>query len=103
MKLTYLRSGQTCGLALISTAPPMRLLNVSPIDDEGAVLIVAAVTADGITVNGAHGNVHTVSLLAKHLNAQTSERTRLGNHVLDTPPLQLPCVGRMRAATLDDY
>ncbi len=96
-------AGQTCGLALISTAPPIRLLNVSPIDDEGAALIVAAVAADGIKVNGVHGSVHTVSLLAKHLNAQTSERTRLGNHVLDTPPLQLPCAGRMRAATLDDY
>ena len=97
------RSGQTCGIALISTAPPQRLLNVSSIDDEGAALIVAAVAADGIAVNGLHGSVHTVSLLAKHVNGRASERTRMGNHVLDMPPQQLPRVGRMRAATLEDY
>jgi ribosomal protein S18 acetylase RimI-like enzyme len=97
------QSGKTCGLAMISTALPLRLLSMSPMDDEGAALVAAALIADGIKLDGLYGSVLCAPLLAKHLGVQTSERVRLGNHVLDIPPLAGTCVGGMRAATLEDY
>ena len=97
------RSDQTCGLALINSALPLRTLLVSPIDDVGAELIASAMSADGIIVDGVLGVVQSARGLTWRMGVQTSERVRLGNHVLDTPPLLAPCVGRMRAATLGDY
>lgn len=97
------RSGETCGLALINSALPLRTLLVSPIDETGAALIASAMSADGVMADGVLGVVDSALALAGHMGRWTSERVRLGNHVLDTAPLLASCAGRMRAATLDDY
>jgi GNAT superfamily N-acetyltransferase len=96
------RSGQTCGVAMIQSAPPVRTIAVSPIDEEAAACISAALIADAIKVNGVFGNVQSAALMVKHLGMQARERARMGNHVLDTPPVLASCQGHMRAATIDD-
>jgi ribosomal protein S18 acetylase RimI-like enzyme len=96
-------AGATCGVALIGMAPPLRPVMVSLLNDEAAAAVAEALTKDGIAVDGLIGTVDSAQLLARHLGVRTSERFRLGNHVLDVAPMAPPCAGRMRAATPDDF
>ncbi len=97
------QNGVTCGAAVITTAAPMRLLAFTAIDDEAIDLVVQALAQDGMRPEALTGQVDTAYRIAARLGLRASERVRLGNHTLDTPPVIPTCAGRMRAATPDDY
>jgi len=96
------RADQTCGVAMIHSAPPIRTLAVSQIDEEAAACIATALGTDNIKINGLFGSVQSAALLVKRLGLHARERARMGNHVLDSLPLLAACHGRMRAATPED-
>jgi len=93
----------TKGVAMITTPLPLRLLLMSVIDAEGAKLLAQALHADAVMPDGLIGSGDTPALLASAMAAQTRERVRLGNHVLDGAPLIASTKGGMRAATMDDF
>jgi ribosomal protein S18 acetylase RimI-like enzyme len=97
------RDGVTCAVAVITSAPPMRLLGFSEFDDDAAALLVAALHEDGVQPDGGTGDVDSACRIATCLGVQTSERFRMGNHVLDGAPVIAMCAGRMRSATMADY
>jgi GNAT superfamily N-acetyltransferase len=97
------RDGVTCGVVVITTPPPLRMLAFTTLDDEAIELIVAALAEDGIHVLSLVGELDTAQRLARRLGVPAKERFRLGNHVLDRTPVIAACEGRMRAATAADY
>ena len=97
------RDGVTCGVAVITSPLPMRMLAFTGLDDEGMALTVAALAQDGWQPSALVGRLDTGRRLAARLGRGSTERFRLGNHVLDTVPVVASCAGTMRAATADDY
>lgn len=97
------QAGETCGVAMITTPLPLRLLSLSPIDEEGAALIAEAMKANGIKSDGVIGVGQGPARMTQAMDVQTEERVRLGNHVLDTSPEIFQCKGLMRAATMADH
>ena len=97
------QNGVTCGAAVITTPPPLRLLAFTAIDDEAIELVVQALAQDGVRPEALTGEVDAAYRIAARLGMRASERVRLGNHTLDVAPAIPPCTGRMRVATPDDY
>lgn len=98
------RDGDTCGLAVIHSTPPLRSLIVTAIDDERAHLLVDALERCAIAVTditGEHDSVAAV-LAAMQPAPPTRLRAELGNHLLEAAPVVPACVGAWRAAVIDD-
>jgi len=97
------RAGVTCGVAAIAMPMAQRPLSVTDLDDEGAALVATALAADGPRLHAVIGSVDAAHRMALHLGCKVTERVRIGNHVLDRAPALPDCVGRMRAATPEDF
>jgi ribosomal protein S18 acetylase RimI-like enzyme len=98
------RDGQTCGLAVIHSALPLRSMIVSDIDSDGAGLIVDAIVRAGIRLTDITGPQHSIDLLigAVQPPPRTNLRARLGNHLLDKTPVIPNALGSWRAAQWQD-
>lgn len=97
------RGGETCGIGLIHSALPMRRLLVTDLDDECAAAISSSLNEAGIELSAIVGPPDSVARLVKCLGVNAVEHVRLGNHMLDTPPLIAACAGDARAATKDQF
>lgn len=100
------RHGQTCGIALINSMLPARVLSLSDLDDEEAHPVADALSNSAIRPTAIVGPQHAAEILAACLTRQggasTGAAIRLGNHILSTTPAIPSCAGNWRAATLDD-
>jgi ribosomal protein S18 acetylase RimI-like enzyme len=97
------RDGATCGVVVITTPLPMRMLTFTVLDDPGIELVAAALAEDGLQPSALVGDLDTARRFAHRFGMRASERFRLGNHVLDSAPVIATSKGTMRAATPDDY
>jgi len=97
------QNGVTCGVAVITTAVPVRMLAFTAMDDEAIGLVVQALAEDGMLPEALIGQLDAAHRFAARLGIRANERFRVGYHALDRPPSIPPCAGRMRAANPDDY
>lgn len=97
------RQGVTCGVAVITSLLPMRMLAFTRLDDEAIALVANALTEDDMQPLALVGELDVARRFAAKLGLPVTERFRLGNHVLDAAPTVAAGEGVMRAATLADH